>query len=201
MLLVGTRAEYLIYIVHVVPSVRGVAVGHGGNVLLRIVGCVFAAILDGPACQLVHHLRHVVVVCVLRAIHEFREIGIHGDTVGGIVSHLGLAGLTALGSDDDDTTGTCQTVNGSRGTVLQYRYALDVVRIQVVDIAHGETVHDIRYAVYRTTNLQRSLVQARFTGFLQGRDTRQAATEQLRYVGGGGFQQFVTLHGRYGTGQ
>ena len=70
-----------------------------------------------------------------------RNIGIIGN-VGGLVpskviavidGHL-IGRLGALGLNQDDTEGSTRTIDGGRGSILQYRDALDVLRIQERDI-------------------------------------------------------------------
>ena len=64
---------------------------------------VFAVIFNDPAGELVHHLRHIVVVSELRAVHKLREIGIHRGSERCVVGDFGLALLSFLGGDDNHT--------------------------------------------------------------------------------------------------
>ena len=49
-----------------------------------------------------------------------------------------------LGGDQDDAVGGTGTVDGSRCRILEDLEGSDVVRIQVVDVAHWYVVHDIK---------------------------------------------------------
>ena len=52
--------------------------------------------------------------------------------------------LAALGGDEDDTVGSTCTVDGARGSILQYLNALDVAGVQIVDAAlDGHTINDV----------------------------------------------------------
>ena len=158
-----TCTKYFINIIYVVPAICRITIGHGFHIFFCKMRHVLATVGNSATGQLVHHLCHIIIVCKLRAIHEFGEIGIHRSTKRCIISHFSLTGFTLFGSYDDNTTGTLQTIYSSRSTILQNRYAFNVVRVKVIDIVYRETIDNVSYIIDRTTNLQRSLVQARFS--------------------------------------
>ena len=80
MLLGETCAENLVDVVHIVPTVSRVIVEHHLNLRFLEIRHIVRLRCNRSACKLVHHLGHVVVVCELRAVHEIREVGIHGST-------------------------------------------------------------------------------------------------------------------------
>ncbi len=53
---------------------------------------------------------------------------------------------TFLSSDEDNTIGTARTINGRSGTVLENIERLDVVRIDVGQVAAGHSVDDNQWA-------------------------------------------------------
>ena len=65
-------------------------------------------------------------------------------TIREIVVDVYSALLAALGGDEDDTIGSTCTVDGARGSILQYLNALDVAGVQIVDAAlDGHTINDV----------------------------------------------------------
>ena len=94
-------AEDLLDVVHVVPAVGGVAVEHGLDIRLGEVGFILLFRGDGPARELVHLLRQVVVVGELGAVHEAREIRVHRHAHGTVVGDVRVALVALAGGDDD----------------------------------------------------------------------------------------------------
>ena len=178
-LVVDTGAEHLLDVVHIIPAVGGVAVGHGGHILLREVRDILRSGGDGAVGHLVHHLGHVVIVGVLGAVHEFGEVGIHGNAHRAVIGDVHITLVTLLGGDDDHTACGLEAVYGSGGSVLQDRDAFDVGGIDIIDVAHREAVHHVGDSVDRTADTQRSLVQARFAGFLHRGKAGKLAGQHL----------------------
>ena len=159
-------SEDLVNVIHIVPAVGRVAVRHQIHLFPREIRNVFGFGSYDSGSELVHHLRHIVVVGELRAVHEVREVCVHGSTQRGVVADLGLALGSPLGGDDNHTARTLQAIDRSRGTVLEHRNALYVGRVEVIDIGDRITVNDIGSSVNGTADAERSLVEARLTGFL-----------------------------------
>ena len=64
-----------------------------------------------------------------------------------VVAYLGLAGLAALGGDEDYTVGTLGTVDGCGGSVLKDVDGFDVADIDHLEgVVHGEAVDDVERA-------------------------------------------------------
>ena len=200
-LLGDAGTEDLLDVVDIVPAVGGIAVGHGRHILLGEIRDVFAGRCDGAVRHLVHHLGRIVIIGELGAIHELREIGIHGSTHGSVVGDMDIAPVALLGRDDDHAAGCLEAVHRSGSTVLQDGDAFDVGRVDVIDIVHREAVHDIGYTVNGTTDAERGLVQTRFTGLLHGGDTGKFTGQHLGDIGRRRFQEFVALDGRHGRRQ
>ena len=86
----------------------------------------------------VHHhsilggVKHIAVLpWVLPAVRE-------------VVVHVYSALFAALGGDEDNTVGSTCTIDGARGSILQYLNALDVAGVQIVDTAlDGHTINDV----------------------------------------------------------
>ena len=193
------RPEHLLHIIHIVPAVR--TGPHGSNVLLGEIRHILLCRGDFPVGKLVHHLRYIIIIRKLGAVHELREVGIHAGTHGTVVGDTGVALVAFLGSDDNHAAGGLEAIDGGRSTVLQYGDALDIGRVNVVDIVHRETVHHVGHAVNGATDAQGCLVQARFTGFLHGGDTGELTGQHLRNVGGRSLQEFIALDGAHGGRQ
>ena len=96
------------------------------------------------SCSIQAHLsRHSVVLhCQPRCLHPLvsTQTLILTDTTGintivdlEIDSRLDTI-LCTLGSNQDNTIGSTVTIKGSRSSILQYRHALDVVRVQLRDV-------------------------------------------------------------------
>ena len=181
MLLGNAGAEYLLNVIHVIPAVHAVA--HGLDVLLGEIRNIFGAAGNFTVGKLVHHLRYIIIVGELGTVHELGEIGVHGCTYGAVVGNVGIALGALSGGDDNYAAGSLKAIYRGRCTVLKYGDALDIGRINIVDAAGREAVHNVRHAVHATADAQRSLVHARFAGFLHRGDTCQFTCEHLRYVG------------------
>ena len=194
-------AEYALDVVHIVPTVRGVAVEHGLHIALGEIRHVFLFRRDGAARQLVHHLGQVVVVGELRSVHEPGEVGVHGGAHRPVVREPGVALVTLAGRDDDHAARRLQAIDRRRSAVLQDRDALDVGRVDVVYVVHGIAVHDIGHAIDRSADAEGRLIQARLTGFLDGGYARKLAAQHLGDIGRRCFQELVALDGRYGRRQ
>ena len=80
MLLGETGAENFVDVVYIVPTVGRVIVKHHLNLRFLEIRHIVRFRCNRSACQLVHHLGHIVVVCELRAVHKLREVGVHGST-------------------------------------------------------------------------------------------------------------------------
>ena len=63
-------------------------------------------------------------------------------------SNVTFAYLTRLGSDDDDTIGTTGTIKSRRRSILQYCHALNIRRVNRIDIA----------IVWRTVNYDKRII-------------------------------------------
>ena len=127
-----TRAENFSYIVHVVPTVFRVSVFHSFDVFLSEVRDVVCGGGYFPVRKLVHHTRHIVVVGKLGAVHEFREVCVHGETVGTIVADFGIALVAFLRGDYYHASRCLQSVHCSRSSVFEDRYAFNVCRVYVI---------------------------------------------------------------------
>ena len=199
-LLVVARSEHLSYVVHVVPAVRRVVVEHGLDVLAGEDGRVLVARLEGRSGEFVHQVGHVVVVGVLRSVHECGEVGVDGDSVLAVVGHPRLALPPLLGGDDDHAAGGVEAIYGCRGPVFQHRNALDVVGVDVVHRAR-HAVDDVERAILRAADAQRGEVVARLARGLHGGQTGHAAAQHVGYVGRRRLQQLVALERRDGAGE
>ena len=195
-LLRESGAEHLVDVVHVVPTVGRVTVGHRCDILRSKVRIVLGAVGDGSAGQLVHHVRHIIIVGELRAVHELREIGVHRHTERGVIGDGGLLLRSPLGRDDHHAARAFQSVHSGRRSVLEDRDALDVIRIDVVDVTHRKSVHNVGDSVDRAAQTQGSLILARLSGLLHGGDTRKTAGKNLRDVRGRSLQDLVPLDRR-----
>ena len=196
-----TGAEYLLDIVYVVPAVGGVAVEHGLDIRLGEIRLIFLFRGNGAARELVHLLRQVVVVGELGAVHESREIRVHRHADRPVIGDVRVTLVTLAGGDDDHAASSLQAVHGRGSAVLQDRNALDIGRVDVVDVVHGEAVHHIGDSINGTADAERGLVQARFAGLLDGGNAGQLTGEDLRYVRGRGLQELVALDGGHGRRQ
>ena len=147
MFVVDAGSEHFLDVVHIVPAVGGISVCHGCDILAGEERLVLLRRHDGSVRHLVHHLGHVVIVGELGTVHEFGEIGIHGNTHRTVVADVDISLITLLGSDDNDTAGSLQAVHGGGGAVLENGYALNVGRVDIVDIAHREAVHHVGNAI------------------------------------------------------
>ena len=104
---------------------------------------VSCSILSSRSSIQIHLSRHGVVLhCQPRCLHPLVSIQalILTDTtsVNTIVdleidSRLDAI-LCTLGSNQDDTIGSTVTIKGSRSCILQYRHALDIIRVQLRDV-------------------------------------------------------------------
>ena len=195
---VRARAEHLVYIIDVVPSVRRVTVEHGLNIFAREDGLILRAVGNDAAGKLVHHVGHIVIVGKLGAVHELGEIRIYRHAVLPVVAHPRASLAAFLGGDDDHAAARVQSVHGSRGTVLEHGYRLDVVRVDVVN-ASWHAVNHVKHAVFGAADAQRCLVGPGFTRCLHRRDAGHAAAQQARHVRRRRLQQFVAAHGRDGS--
>ena len=139
--------EDLLDVVDIVPAVTRVSVRHGFYVFFRESGNVFVSTGNSPSCKLVHHVGHVIIVCELRAAHEFRKVCIHRSSVLAIVSYFGVTGFAALRGDDNHASSTLQTVDSCRSTILQYGNAFDVIRIDVIDVGDRIAIYYVRHTV------------------------------------------------------
>ena len=200
MLLVETGSEDEVNVVHIVPSVSRVAIENQIDDVLRIDRCVVRWRAHLSVCLLVHVTGNVVVLHELRAVHELREVGVHRNTERGVVADFCISLLSPLGGYDNHTAGCGKAVDGSGSTVLEHRNALDVGRVNVVDVVNRETVHNVAYAVDRAADTQACLVEARLTGLLNGRNTREFTRKDLSHIGGRSLEQFVSLDCGYGAG-
>ena len=149
-------------LVHVVEGGEVVTVlvtaGEGEGVLLAPAGLDVgadpvsvdeAAVSIGsvPVAELAVH----IVLTVLEsdvtehvlAVHE-RALGVVLQSGLGGVGHGSPAFFTALGGHEHDTVTGLSTVDGGGGGVLQDLDGLDHGRIQVLDAAHLQTVHDVQ---------------------------------------------------------
>ena len=141
------RPEDLLDVVNIVPAISRVPVRHGFYVFLRESRDVFISAGNSPSCKLVHHIRHIIVISELRAIHEFREVCVHRRSILTIVRYLRVSGFAALRGDDNYAPSALQTVNSCRSTILQHGNAFDVIRIDVVDVGDRITIYYVRHTV------------------------------------------------------
>ena len=61
-----------------------------------------------------------------------------------VVAELNLTGLTLLGGHEDHTVGSTGTVNGCRSSILQHVDALDIVRVDTVEVTTCYTIDYIK---------------------------------------------------------
>ena len=123
----------------------------------------------------------------------------------GIEIDADLALGSLLGGDDDDTVGTCRTIDGGRGGILEHLDALDVVGVEVGDGAAAHTVDDeercIR-TVERTVTTQqeggRLACLARLAGDVE---TGNLALQTFHGVHYRCYLDFVGLHARNSAGE
>ena len=139
---VRTCTEHLIYIVHVIPTICWVIVRHFLNMLAGEDRRILRTVSNNTVGQLIHHVSHIVIVGKLGAVHELGEIGIHRNTILTIVAHFRLTLVTFLCGNDNHTTARVQTIHRCCRTVLQNRYRLDVVRVNIIN-ATWHTVNDV----------------------------------------------------------
>ena len=120
-------------VVHVDVLIVAEVVGVGGN-LLRIV--------------VVLQQGELILPCgIVARADDIHLLGNLLPRVVGVVAHLGLAFLTALGGDEDNAVGTTRTVDGGGGCILQHGDVLDVVGRNVADSVNGESVDDVKRVV------------------------------------------------------
>ena len=185
--------------VRILITVRRIAVvGHGdllGGEL--VIGHVVAA-------QLVEGKTGIIVLHVLRAVHE---IG-HGRHlreryVAAVVDRHGAL-MTALGRDKDDAGGSLHSIDGACRSILENRYGLHVVRIDrthlTLDSVHqhqraravvgGIAAHEHRYAVGSGS-----------AGRLLRNQSRELSDQGLRNGADGRFLDFIVGNRRNGSGQ
>ena len=137
----------------------------------------------------VHALRHV-----LRALR--------GDV--SVVRDLEAAGVAAAtGLDDHDAVRSACAVDGSGRCVLEHRHALDVERIEVVDLA-DHAIHEDERAIVaeggRAADADRRAVRTRTSAEVLHRDAGHEALKALRDVRHGALGDLVTSHDLGGTG-
>ena len=148
----------------------------------------------------VHIAGNVIILYELLAIHKLREIGIHRNTDGCVVGDFGITFLTSLGCNDNHTAGCSKAVDGSGSTILEHRNAFDVGWVDVIDVVHRESVHNVAYAIDRAADTQACLVEARLTGLLNGRNTREFTGKDLSHIGGWSLEKLVSLDCGNGAG-
>ena len=197
----------------------GIDDGIVGHALIDVVGAQHAEQVGGSVvaglCQ-IHHVRVVHVVADGFPSDLIVLAGIGDDVVGrngaGVHTHLGvevdvhLAGLAALGGDDDDTVGTTGTVHGVGGCVLENGDGLDVLcgnGVQGTLIRH--TVHDDKRAGgsahgTETTDLDAG-TGTRSTGGAGGHQTGHGTFQGLGHVGSLHLGEFLTAELGGGTGE
>ena len=108
---------------------------------------------------------------ILVGVHTLHQSGrtLHPDAPG--VADTGLARLPSLGRDEDNPVGGLGAVDGSGGSVLEYRDALDVAWVEHVERPRLESVdEDIGICVVQGTSAS---------------DTELTAVEPWGSVGGG----------------
>ena len=103
MLLCHTGTEYLVDVIHIVPSVIRIIIEHHLYLILGKIRYIIALTCYCSGRKLVHHLSHIIIICELRTIHEIREVCVHGSTHGSIVCDLRFSGITLLCRNDDHT--------------------------------------------------------------------------------------------------
>ena len=89
------------------------------------------------------HFQLVVPLHIVFGAEHVERVGHLLPRIVGIVGHLSLALLAALGRDEDNAVGTARTVDGRRRSVLEHVDGLDVGRRDVADVVDGETVNDV----------------------------------------------------------
>ena len=116
------------------------AVGLQGSILFgREVG---GSHTIGHTCAVDILLRVVVdaigmIVSLVSSLHigdTVNQVGHLGKLCDALIEverELRLAHLTRLGGDDDNAVTTTHTINGGRGSIFQYRYALNVFGIEL----------------------------------------------------------------------
>ena len=122
---------------YVLPVVGGhVAVHVHILVVAEIVGVGRHVVRVFQRCQLILPLGVVV------GREHVHGLGHLLPAVVGVVAHVHLAGLAALGRDEDYAVGASRTVDGGRRCVLEHGDVLDVGGRYVADALNGEAVHD-----------------------------------------------------------
>lgn len=81
---------------------------------------------------------------ILLGVHQVGLAGQRGDAVGEIVEGTGIALLAFLGRDEHDAVTGLGSVDGSRSAVLENLHRLHRRRIEVTDIAHLQTIDDVK---------------------------------------------------------
>ena len=146
--------------------------------------------------------RLVVPVSITRTVEEFGIRGIERRTVGPFVSQVHRTLSALLGRYDHHTAGCFETVNRYGGAVLQQRYRLHIVGVDVID----RTLHavdDIENTRLRAANGHAGLVLTGLSGILHRDKTRQTAGQSLRDIGHRHLLKFLTVdlrHGRRNVG-
>ena len=87
----------------------------------------------------IHGLTRVLGYIVLIALGNLRSVAVvhlvgkvlKADVA--IIADAGLAFLTVLGGDQDDTVGTVRTINSCSRGILQDFHRLDVARVDIVE--------------------------------------------------------------------
>ena len=141
--------------------------------------------------------RLVVPVSITRTVEEFGIRGIERRTVGPLVSQIHRTLSALLGRYDHHTAGCFETVNRYGGAVLQQRYRLHIVGVDVID----RTLHavdDIENTRLRAANGHAGLVLTGLSGILHGDKPRQTAGQSLRDIGHRHLLKFLAVDLRHG---
>ena len=124
------------------------------------------------------------------------------DTAAGLEIDLGLVLVTALGGNNDNTAGSCGTVESGSGSVLKDGEGFDVVGVEATA---GNTVHNEQRtcACGDGTCTADADVGAgtRLAGRVHYHHAGHLTLEHVTYVGGSNVVQFLFTQGNYGAGK
>ena len=144
---------------------------------------------------------------VLLSINSTRHLVGVRPTYETIILYLNLTGLTLLGGYQNHTIGSTGTIDGSRGGILQYIDALDIIRIQtvqtVISCTSIDTVDNQQRRTFTdgtdTTDIYLKAL-TRLRRCLGDVHTRRRSLHGSQCVGGVQLGDVLTLHLNGSTG-
>ena len=141
--------------------------------------------------------RLVVPVGVAGAVEKFGIGGVERGSVGPLVGKIHRPLPALFRRDDHHAARGFETIDRHGGAVLEQRYRLHVVGVDVVDrTLHA--VHDVENARLGAADGHAGLVRSGLSGVLHGDQTRQAAGQSLRDVGHRHLLELLAVDLRHG---